>query len=192
MYGYAIAFFPFLPSRAITRPIVHAIVAPETERKGVSLVRSVRFFFSQSPLGWRQIGKERVTGQDGVDHREVDAMPPCESMSIDLRASGDEDFGVSCDQYQRRVEVVADFDTRSPPGAIARQYHVAASGKRLADAIECLPPHDHRMTHGERLEPLHIGREVPGQGVVPPDDPVVRHRSDQGNDQTATLAEMWG
>src|SRR4029077_10270921 len=138
MYGYAIAFFPFLPSRVIARPVRHAIVTSKTERIRVSLVRIVQFFFDQSPLRRRQGRKKRISGHVGVDDREINAVRARDGVSIHLRTSGDEHFGISRDQDQRLVEIVTGLHAVSPPGTIVRQYHVAAPRKWLADALERL------------------------------------------------------
>ena len=64
---------------------------------------------------------------------------------------------------------------------VARQDDVPPPGKQPGQAVERLAPHDHRAAHGQRLEALEIGGDVPRQRAVAADDAVLRARDDEGD-----------
>ena len=59
---------------------------------------------------------------------------------------------------------------------------VAASGERPTDGLVGLPPHDDRLSPGERTKPPEVRRKAPRQPVVVADDPVPSDRGDDRED----------
>ena len=53
--------------------------------------------------------------------------------------------------------------------------------EQARQALEGLAPHDHRLAHGERLEALEIGGQVPGQLAFMADRTVRGAGVDQDN-----------
>lgn len=64
--------------------------------------------------------------------------------------------------------IVNDFRALGPPRAIACEYDMPAPRQQARQALEGLASHDHRCSHGQRLEPLEVGRKVPRQLAVAP------------------------
>ena len=72
-----------------------------------------------------------------------------------------------------RDETIPDTRTLYLDGVIAEESwfedDVTPAGKRSGETLEGLAPHHHRLAHGQRLEALEVGGEVPGKLAVDAD-----------------------
>src|SRR5574340_651742 len=91
-------------------------------------------------------------------------------------AANHEEFAVVSAGGNRLVQRVRNDAPLDLQATVARHHDGGAPRQRLADGVVGLAPHDHMMSHDERLEVLQVFRDAPRQGVVHTDGAVLRHR----------------
>ena len=72
-----------------------------------------------------------------------------------------------------------------PPVGIAREDDMPPSRQEPGQAVERLAAHDQHAAHGQRLEPLEIGGDVPRQPAILADHAVAGAGDDQGDRRPA-------
>src|SRR5262245_3343982 len=72
-----------------------------------------------------------------------------------------------------------DMDALGLKRRVLCDHDALAARQRLADRLERLAPHDHRLAPGQRLEALEIGADMPGHLIVEADDAVLGHGDDE-------------
>ena len=112
--------------------------------------------------------------------------------SANISAPPITEIGSSAAKRQRFVDGVRDFRARRVPRAIARQHDVPPPGKQARQAVERLAAHDHDAAHGQRLEALEVGRDVPRQRAVAADHAVLRAGDDEGDGGLAIACRFDG
>ena len=86
-----------------------------------------------------------------------------------------------------RWNVVPNFRALGPPRGIAGQHDMAAAGEQAGQRFEGLAAHHHRLVHGQRLEPLEVGGQVPGHAPIFANGAVCRHCHDHSNPHSCHL-----
>ena len=124
-----------------------------------------------------------------MNAREIDATGHRQHRREDLRAADDRDLvdtacrGAHARNVQRLRDASRTLDTGNIEIRTARDDDVVAAIERLADRVECLATHDHRLAHGEAAEDLQVGRHAPWDCAVATDDAVLGDGNDEGDDR---------
>jgi hypothetical protein len=109
-----------------------------------------------------------VAGDVGMDLGQLDAARERQEQSVDLGPADHRNLAVTR-QRQRLIHRMDGFGPFRLPVRIARQHDMPPARQRARKALEGLAAHDHRLAHGQRLEALEVGRDVPGQPALAPD-----------------------
>ena len=64
---------------------------------------------------------------------------------------------------------------------VSGDYDIRTTRQRPANGLESLASHNNRLAHGQAFEVPHVGRQVPRQLVVSPDNTIFRHRRNDGD-----------
>ena len=89
-------------------------------------------------------------------------------------------------------DIARDLGALGAPAGVARQDDMPPAGKQPGQAFERLSPHDHRAAHGQRLEPLEVGGDVPGHGPAAADHAVLRACDDEGDGRPGHATALAG
>jgi FAD/FMN-containing dehydrogenase len=108
--------------------------------------------------------------------------PVCQGEEdVEYLGAADHGDGLIAGERQRLVDRMHDFGARSGPIAIASQHHMPAAGKKTGQAVERSAAHDHDTAHGQRLEALEVGRDVPGKAAFAADHAIQRPGNNEGD-----------
>ena len=102
----------------------------------------------------------------------VDLCSPCHDYAVSAH-------GTCADlpQLQRCFQIIGHVDPSrkacTPPG-----HHDGLTARQgLADGLEGLATHDHRLAHGQVAKVAHVAAQLPQQAIVAADYPIARHRN---------------
>ena len=102
-------------------------------------------------------------------------------LLIYLRAANNHHLMGHFRHLDRTFKRIRYIDAVRVPVAVAGNDNRTAARQRAANAAKRLAPHDHRLAHGQRLEMLQVGRQMPWQVVILADSPVFGHGHNHGN-----------
>ena len=134
-----------------------------------------------------RVGHDRVAGDVPRDFGQFDPLGERQEQRKNFR-SADHPRRLITRQRQRVAGRMRHLRALRPPPCIARNHEMPAPREQPGQAVERLAPHDHRPTHGQRLEPLEVRREPPRQPAVTPDHAIARASDDQGWGREGGLA----
>ena len=111
---------------------------------------------------------------------ELDPVGKRQEQGEDVRTA-DHGHWIGSGQLDCIVEAAGGFRARREPVPVAGHDDVTAPGKKAGKAIESAPAHDHRTAHGQRLEALEVGGDVPRQLTGAADHAIASASDDDGD-----------
>ncbi len=140
----------------------------------------VRLARRLAPARAIEAGKVRVAGEVALDLGQIQHVGARQRVAVERLAADHENRRrqprpASAASSERRK-----FDVGMRRMAAARDDDVLPPGKRLADRLPGMSPHDDRVPGRQCAKPPQIVRQPPRQPVVDSDDAVAR---DGGNDR---------
>ena len=155
------------------------LVAAETHRIAVGVIRRVRFARCFLPDGWVNRWEERISRCDmGVDVRDQQGIGQRQREAVNFRAADDEDF-VAARAGDGRCQIGAGLRIGQGERGIAADDQILPPRQGAADTVVGFAPHDDRMAEGLRLEVFQVARQMPRHGALVADGAVVALRDDE-------------
>ncbi len=153
---------------------------PKSRWKFVLLICEVVAGFDHFPIPLIKIRKEDIRLRYCVHQSQINAVSEWQGLAEYLASTGDIGFCFSAllGDGQGRFQGGGDQAAFCRVMRIARDDDHRPAGKRPADRLVRFPPHDQVVTHGQALETLQVGREVPGQATFDADAVLLIHGDD--------------